>query len=238
MWSGTQVLWQVDQYTSAIGTLLRSSRTQCDLIPCGWKSFTPGKPNKKVLFPIYRMGGLALPSVVVALVLPSILAYACILVLSRYLSSGLSKLDTWVKFAFHWRLLLLGRLFMGRDLSANHLCPYLQGGENIKHAQQDRQDQVLFQLPPGSAPFCPGCLSSLLHLARHFLPNLPSPLCLPCWPVFFSSRLSSSVNCQSYLLLHNIFQVTIQESREGLAVWLLWGVFELIMKVTHCKTDF
>ena len=84
----------------------------------------------------------------------------------------------------------------------------------------------------------PGCLSSLLHLARHFLPNLPSPLCLPCWPVFFSSRLSSSVNCQSYLLLHNFFQVTIQESREGLAVWLLWGFFELIMKVTHCKTDF
>ena len=126
---------------------------------------------------------------------------------------------------------------MGRDLSANHLCPYLQGGENIKHAQQDRQGQVLFQLPPGSAPFCPGCLSSLLHLARHFLPNLPSPLCLPCWPAFFSSRLSS-VNCQSYLLLHNFFQVTIQESREGLAVWLLWGFFELIMKVTHCKTDF
>ena len=26
-------------------------------------------------------------------------------------------------------------------------------------------------------------------------------------------------------------QVTIHESREGLAVWLLWGLFELVMKV-------
>ena len=51
----------VDQYASAIGTLLRSSRTQCDPIPCGWKSFTPGKPKKKSIIPYLQNGraGLA-----------------------------------------------------------------------------------------------------------------------------------------------------------------------------------
>jgi len=34
-----------------------------------------------------------------------------------------------------------------------------------------------------------------------------------------------------------LIQVTIHESREGLAVWLLWGLFELVMKVVNLLND-
>jgi len=34
-----------------------------------------------------------------------------------------------------------------------------------------------------------------------------------------------------------LIQVTIHENREGLAVWLLWGFFELIMKVVNLLND-
>jgi len=127
------------------------------------------------------MVGLALPSIVIALVLPSIMAYACILVLSR--------------------LFLLGRLFMGRDLSPNHLCPYLQGA--------------------------PPWLGSLLP----WLPLIPSP---SCPSLLAKLALSSLLALLAGVLL---LQVTIQESREGLAVWLLWGFFELIMKVINLLND-
>jgi len=109
------------------------------------------------------------------------MAYACILVLSR--------------------LFLLGRLFMGRDLSANHLCPYLQGA--------------------------PPWLGSLLP----WLPLIPSP---SCPSLLAKLALSSLLALLAGVLL---LQVTIQESREGLAVWLLWGFFELIMKVINLLND-
>ena len=92
--------------------------------------------------------------------------------------------------------------------------------------------QIFSQLPPGLVPFFPGCPSYLLHLAPHSLPSLPSPPCLPCWLEFYSFRFFSYA-CTAWITFWHI-QVTIQESREGLAVWLLWGFFELIMKVANC----
>ena len=52
---------------------------------------------------------------------------------------------------------------MGRDLSPNHLCPYLQGGENDPNRGDNISD--IFSAPPW--------LGSLLP----WLPLIPSPSC-------------------------------------------------------------
>ena len=122
---------------------------------------------------------------------------------------------------------------MGRDLSPNHLCPYLQGGENYPvciNGSNNLSD--IFSAPPW--------LGSLLP----WLPLIPSP---SCPSLLAKLALSSLLALLAGVLLLQVLlllcscnitflpvQVTIQESREGLAVWLLWGFFELIMKVANC----
>ena len=125
----------------------------------------------------FRMSGWALSSIIVALVLPSMFAFACILVLSRWkhdsnwrLQSELIRVNPTPN---TFRLFLLARFFMGRDLSPNYLCPYLQAGWIVlisnPHINQLILSSSLVEFPPAlAAPhpltLLPHSLGQALHL--------------------------------------------------------------------------